>query len=91
MQWFICQICKTVSSQLHFLVKKSGKPIERSFDGEVVPSDTLEDPQKREAFSVPAFVGRHSKEKRFPEVLACARALKSRFPKVGAVGFCYGG
>ncbi|MCJ1246468.1 hypothetical protein MMC30_003675 [Trapelia coarctata] len=61
------------------------------FEGEVVSSDIFEDPQKREAFDIRAFLGRNGKEKRFPEILACATALKSQFPKVGAVGFCYGG
>lgn len=61
------------------------------FGGEVVSLEAFEDPKKREALNLPAFIGRNSKEKRFPEILACAKVLKSEYPKVGAVGFCYGG
>lgn len=38
-----------------------------------------------------AFIGRNGKEKRWPEVLANAQELKKSYPKVGAIGFCYGG
>jgi len=38
-----------------------------------------------------AFIGRYSKEIRFPEVEACAKELKSSHKKVGAIGYCYGG
>jgi dienelactone hydrolase len=37
------------------------------------------------------FVGRHSKEIRGPQMFELARELKTRHPKVGAVGYCYGG
>lgn len=52
------------------------------------------DNQKQgEKFDIKAFMGRNSKEIRYPEISACASALKSEhnFKKVGAVGFCYGG
>lgn len=39
----------------------------------------------------PGFIGRNSKEIREPEIFACAKALKSQFKKVGAIGYCYGG
>ncbi|KAF2185588.1 endo-1,3-1,4-beta-D-glucanase [Zopfia rhizophila CBS 207.26] len=61
------------------------------FGGEVVSEETMDDPAKREAFNVMSFIGRNSKDKRFPEIMSCAKALKSQFPKVGAIGFCYGG
>ncbi|KAF2677205.1 alpha/beta-hydrolase [Lentithecium fluviatile CBS 122367] len=61
------------------------------FEGEVVTPDTMEDPAKRAAFDIPAFIGRHGKEKRYPEVVASAKALKAEYPKVGAIGYCYGG
>ncbi|OCL13696.1 endo-1,3-1,4-beta-D-glucanase [Glonium stellatum] len=61
------------------------------FDGEVVAPETLEDPEKRKSFNLPEFLGRNSKDKRYPEILACAKALKAEYPKVGAIGFCYGG
>lgn len=51
----------------------------------------MDDPKKREAFDVMAFIGRNGKEKRFPEMVAVAKELKSTHKKVGAIGFCYGG
>ena len=64
-----------------------------SFGGEVVTPETMDDPNKREAFDLMAFIGRNSKEKRFPEISEFAKALKKEhgFKKVGAIGFCYGG
>lgn len=52
----------------------------------------MEDPEKAKAFDLMAFIGRHSKSIRMPEITACATALKKQlgFKKVGAIGFCYG-
>lgn len=63
-----------------------------SFGGEVVTLDTM-DPEKNTGFDLGAFLGRHSKEVRWPEIEACAKALKRGhgYKKVGALGFCYGG
>jgi dienelactone hydrolase len=60
------------------------------FEGEVVEPDALSDPEKRAKFDIPAFLGRHSKEKRYPTMVATAKLLKSQFPKVAAIGYCYG-
>lgn len=40
-----------------------------------------------------AFIGRNSKEIRWPEIQSAAQGLKSEhgFKKLGAIGFCYGG
>lgn len=62
-----------------------------SFAGEVVPTDVFTNPTLRANFSIPDFITRHSKEKRLPEIQAAARALKAQYPKVGAIGYCYGG
>lgn len=53
----------------------------------------MRDPEKLKAFDVGAFLGRHNKAKRGPEVFAAAKALKAElgYKKVGAIGFCYGG
>jgi dienelactone hydrolase len=41
---------------------------------------------------MPSFLKRNSREKREPEIFACAHALHSLgFEKLGAVGFCFGG
>ncbi|KUJ07473.1 dienelactone hydrolase family protein [Mollisia scopiformis] len=37
------------------------------------------------------FIGKNSREIREPEIFACAKALKEKYEKVAAVGFCYGG
>jgi len=63
----------------------------KSFENEIVPPDTMDNPEKRAAFDMGAFGIRHSKDKRFPEMVANAKALKAEYPKVGAIGYCYGG
>ncbi|KAF2127138.1 alpha/beta-hydrolase [Dothidotthia symphoricarpi CBS 119687] len=59
--------------------------------GEVVDPDALSDPELRAKFDLPAFIGRNSREIRWPEIKAAAQALKAQYSKVGAIGFCYGG
>ncbi|KAH7084842.1 Alpha/Beta hydrolase protein [Paraphoma chrysanthemicola] len=59
--------------------------------GEVVDPDALSDPEKSKNFDLMAFIGRNSKEIRWPEVKASAEELKKTYKKVGALGFCYGG
>ena len=61
-----------------------------SFDGEVVKPEFLEDPELRKTFSIPEFIGRHSKDIRWPSILESAKLLKSQYPKLGAIGYCYG-
>jgi len=63
------------------------------FGGEVVTPEMLEDPEQAKNFDLMAFLGRNSKEIRYPEIENCAKILKSElgFKKVGAIGFCYGG
>ncbi|KAF2709395.1 alpha/beta-hydrolase [Pleomassaria siparia CBS 279.74] len=61
------------------------------FGGDVVNPEIMDDPEKRAAFGIPAFIGKNSKDLRFPEMKASAQALKVEFPKVAAIGYCYGG
>ncbi|MCJ1307918.1 hypothetical protein MMC25_001566 [Agyrium rufum] len=65
------------------------------FAGEVIPEEALEaaaqDPAKMKALDLASFISRHSKAIRGPEIVACAKSLKSSYAKVGAVGYCYGG
>ena len=42
-------------------------------------------------FDAQAFGVRNSKEVRWPEVLACAQELRSRYKRVAAIGYCFGG
>ena len=61
-----------------------------SFAGEVVTPEMMEGDKN---FDLMAFIGRNSKEIRYPEIAECAKALKQEhgFKKLGAAGFCYGG
>ncbi|KAJ9610818.1 hypothetical protein H2200_005595 [Cladophialophora chaetospira] len=63
------------------------------FGGEIVTPDMMENPDETKRLDIGAFMGRHSKDIRGPEIFACAKALKQElgFKKVGAIGFCYGG
>ncbi|EMD96487.1 hypothetical protein COCC4DRAFT_177710 [Bipolaris maydis ATCC 48331] len=61
------------------------------FHGEVVDPDALSDPEKQKNFDIGAFLGRHSKQARWPEIKEHAQTLKSQYKKVAAIGFCYGG
>ncbi|KAH8730275.1 dienelactone hydrolase [Phaeosphaeriaceae sp. PMI808] len=61
------------------------------FDGEVVDPDALSDPEKAKNFDLIGFIGRHSKDIRWPSVKASAQELKKQYAKVAAIGFCYGG
>ena len=61
----------------------------KSFGGEVVTPDVMESGK----LNLGEFLGRNSKDIRFPEIESCAKALKQEhgFKKLGAMGFCFGG
>lgn len=40
---------------------------------------------------LPSFMQRNSKSIREPQIMACARTLRSQHKKTGVIGFCYGG
>jgi len=61
------------------------------YDGEVVHPDTLHDPEKQKQFDMQAWIGRQNRELRWPQVHAAAKALKDKYKKTGAVGYCWGG
>lgn len=60
------------------------------FAGEVMPPEPVLAARWSEV-DLHGFIARHGREIREPEIVACARALRARHPRVGAVGFCYGG
>jgi dienelactone hydrolase len=62
-----------------------------SYANEIVPETTFDNKEEWAKFDVGAFISRHDKEKRWPEIKSHAQILKSQYPKVGAVGYCYGG
>lgn len=62
-----------------------------SFGGEVIHSDIVRDPSRWHEIDLNAWHGRNSKEIRWPELFSCAQALRSKFKRVGVIGYCYGG
>ncbi|KAM5343470.1 hypothetical protein ACJ41O_012007 [Fusarium nematophilum] len=60
------------------------------FEGETLPLDLLLAERWGEV-DLGGFLTRNSREVREPQIFACARALRERHSKVGAIGFCYGG
>lgn len=64
-----------------------------SFGGEKLDADILSQPHRQDwaKLELPQFLGRNSKETRTLELVECARILRSKYKKVGAVGFCWGG
>ncbi len=59
----------------------------------MVSVETMDYPEKLKSFDMKAFLDRNSKEKRYPKISGCAKALKQEhgFRKLGVIGFCYGG
>lgn len=60
------------------------------FAGDVVPFDIIL-ADRWEEFDLMGFIGKHSRKIREPEIFDCARLLRDKYKKVGAIGFCYGG
>ncbi|GLA18164.1 hypothetical protein AnigIFM62618_005319 [Aspergillus niger] len=61
------------------------------FGGEVIPADTVRDFAKLRQLDMPAFLARNSKITREHEIVECAQALRSKYRKLGTIGFCFGG
>ena len=62
-----------------------------SFGGQVLPVDVILDPSQWDKLDLPNFLQRNSKAARTPEIFECAKALRSKHKRTGAIGFCYGG
>ncbi|KAI5865357.1 dienelactone hydrolase family protein [Durotheca rogersii] len=60
------------------------------FGGEIVPPAPVLAGEFHK-IDLPGIVKRNAREIREPEIFACARALRQKYRKVGAVGYCYGG
>lgn len=60
------------------------------FGGEVLPSEPINKLRWHE-IDVPGFLKKNARDIREPEIFECTRALRAKYKKVGAVGFCYGG
>lgn len=61
------------------------------FDGEVLDAGMLADLSRWGEFDIVAWGARHSKEARWPSILASAKELRGKFSRVAVIGFCYGG
>ena len=62
-----------------------------SFGGEVLPVNIILDPSQWGKLNLPEFLKRNSKAVRTPEILECAKLLRSKYKRTGAIGFCFGG
>ncbi|KAI1858340.1 uncharacterized protein JN550_012790 [Neoarthrinium moseri] len=60
------------------------------FGGDVVPSDDIIGGHW-DKIDLKGFLEKHARAVREPEIFACARALRAKHARVGAVGYCYGG
>jgi dienelactone hydrolase len=62
-----------------------------SFDSEVLPPKNLEDESRLKELDMPSFFGRNSKANRQATVFEYAKALRSQYKRIGAIGFCFSG
>ena len=60
------------------------------FGGEILPFEPL-CKGRFEEIDLQGYLTRNSRAVREPEIFDCARALRKKYKKVAAVGFCYGG
>ncbi|AEO63077.1 uncharacterized protein THITE_2107933 [Thermothielavioides terrestris NRRL 8126] len=60
------------------------------FGGEVVPAEPLLAGRWGD-LDLPSFMKRQARDVREPEIVAYARALRARYDRLAAIGFCYGG
>jgi dienelactone hydrolase len=58
--------------------------------GEKMPMELIAN-EEWSKIDLPGISARNSREIREPEIFACAKELRAKFKKVGAVGFCFGG
>lgn len=62
-----------------------------SFGGEALPPELILDSGQWDKLDLPNFGKRNNKTTRMPEIYECAKELKSKYERVGAIGFCFGG
>lgn len=60
------------------------------FQGDSLPFELLT-AEKWSEMDMPGFLARNSREIREPQIFSFARALREKYDKLGAIGFCYGG
>lgn len=63
-----------------------------SFGGDVLPADIiLAGPEHWGPLDLPGFFQKNSKEARTPEIFECAKVLRDKCKRLGAIGYCFGG
>jgi dienelactone hydrolase len=60
------------------------------FGGEVLDFEAVDNEQWHR-IDLPGMMQRNSRQVREPEILKCARTLRSKYKTLGAIGFCWGG
>ncbi|KAH8899145.1 dienelactone hydrolase family protein [Thozetella sp. PMI_491] len=60
------------------------------FHGQSLPIEPILNRRYHE-IDIDGFLEVHSRQNREEEIFVCARSLREKYKKVGAVGFCYGG
>jgi dienelactone hydrolase len=60
------------------------------FGGETLPFEPICKNRWHE-LDVPGFIKKNTREIREPEIFECAKALREKYDKVAAIGFCFGG
>ena len=60
------------------------------FGGEALPFEPILNERWHE-FDFKGFMAKNTRDIREPEIFQCAKALRAKYKKIGAVGFCYGG
>ncbi|OJI96470.1 hypothetical protein ASPVEDRAFT_121830 [Aspergillus versicolor CBS 583.65] len=61
------------------------------FGGEVIEAEVVRDFTRLRQMDMSGFLARNSKATRESEIVACAHALRGKYERVAAVGFCFGG
>jgi dienelactone hydrolase len=60
------------------------------FGGETLPFEPI-CKNRWDEIDLPGFVKNNTRDIREPEIFECARALREKYQKVAAIGFCFGG
>jgi dienelactone hydrolase len=57
----------------------------------VIPSEIIRDHSRWSELDLERFHRVNAKEVRWPELVSCVEALRSKYKRVGVLGYCYGG
>lgn len=57
----------------------------------MIPPEIVRDNSRLAAFDLESFKEKNDKDVRWPELLSCVEVLRSKYKRVGIIGYCYGG